>query len=70
MTDHDTTAHTTDPIHHADDDAAGHEGHETDTPGPVDWRMWGVGVLGVVAALVVVAAWVIATGFVFFDQLA
>ena len=32
--------------------------------------MWGVGALGVVVALAIVAAWVIATGFVFFDQLA
>jgi len=32
--------------------------------------MWGVGVVGVVAALIVVACFVVSTGFVFFDQLA
>ncbi len=75
MTDHDmgdadAAAHAPDPIHHADDHAAGHDDHEADTLGPIDWRMWGIGALGVVAALAVAAAWVIATGFVFFDQLA
>ncbi len=70
MTDQDATLHTTDPIDHADDHAAGHDDHEADTLGPVGWRMWGVGALGVVVALAIVAAWVIATGFVFFDQLA
>ena len=35
------------------------------TLGPIAWRMWGVGVLGVVAALIVVAAFVVATDFVF-----
>jgi hypothetical protein len=31
--------------------------------------MWGAGVLGVIAALAVVATFVISTGFVFLDQL-
>ncbi len=35
------------------------------TLGPIAWRMWGVGVLGVVAALIIVAAFVVATDFVF-----
>lgn len=63
MSDHDASAHAPDPVHHAD-------GHDAGTLGPIDWRMWGVGVLGVVAALAVVACWVLATSFVFLDQLA
>jgi hypothetical protein len=43
----------------------GDHGHAADTLGPVDWRMWGIGILGVVAALIVVAGFVAATGFVF-----
>jgi hypothetical protein len=71
MSDHDASAHVPDPAHHADDHDAGHDDHhEADALGPIDWRMWGVGVLGVVAALAVVAAWVLATSFVFLDQLA
>ncbi len=70
MSDHSTTAH------HADAADAGHgaghedeHGHAADTLGPIDWRMWGVGVVGVIAALIVVATFVISTGFVFLDQL-
>ncbi len=33
--------------------------------GPIDWRMWSVGVIGVIAALAVVAGWAIATDFAF-----
>jgi len=71
MSDHDSTAH------HADTADAGHDaghpdehGHAADSLGSFDWRMWGVGVVGVVAALIVVACFVVSTGFVFFDQLA
>ena len=46
---------------HGDDD----HGHAGDTLGPIDWPMWGVGVLGVVLALAVVAGFVLATGFSF-----
>ena len=70
---------THDPDQHgsADAAAAGHDdghdthggGHDThgggEALGPIDWRMWGVGVLGVVAALIVTAGFVVATGFVF-----
>ena len=61
--------------HGADHDAghgAGHDdhGHDGEPLGPIDWRMWGVGVAGVIAALAVVAAFVIATQFVFLDLVA
>lgn len=55
------------PAHDAGHDDA--HGHAADTLGPIDWRMWGVGLLGVVAALIVVAMFVVSTGFVFFDRL-
>lgn len=61
-----------------DADAAGHgaashgaasdhdeHGHAADSLGPIDWRMWGAGVLGVVAGLVTMAAMVAGTGFTF-----
>ncbi len=69
MSDHDTT-----PAHdpgaptdaHDDGHGGGHgEHHDGGTLGPIAWRMWGVGILGVVAALFVVAAMVVATDFVF-----
>ncbi len=68
MSDHDTTAghaDTADPSH----DAGYHDegGHAADTLGPIDWTMWMVGVVGVVAALIVVACVVVSTGFTFFD---
>ncbi len=45
----------------------GHDdhGHEGMGLGPIDWRMWAVGVVGVVAALIVTAGFVVATGFQF-----
>jgi hypothetical protein len=62
MSDHATTA-AHDAGHHDE------HGHAADTLGPIDWKMWGAGVLGVIAALAVVATFVISTGFVFLDQL-
>ena len=64
MSDHDATAATAD---HADAHATGHDehGHAADTLGPIDWTMWGVGLVGVISALIVVAGFVVATGFVF-----
>jgi len=54
---------------HGTADAGGHghdaHGHEADSLGPVDVRMWSAGLLGVVAALLIVAAFVAATGFAF-----
>ncbi len=53
--------------HHADAHDGGDDEHGpgTDTLGPFDWTMWGVGVLGVIAALIVTAGFVAATGFAF-----
>jgi len=61
------------PDQHASSPAAaddhGHDAHghapDGERLGPVDWRMWGVGVLGVIAALLVTVGFVVATGFVF-----
>jgi len=47
------------------DGGHGHDAHGGESLGPIDWRMWGVGVLGVVAALIVTAGFVVATGFAF-----
>jgi hypothetical protein len=66
MSDHDPA-----PAHHADAHDAGHDsghgdhGHDEGSLGPVDWPMWGAGVLGVVAAIVTTVAVVAATKFVF-----
>ena len=48
-------------------DGHGHDdhGHAQEPLGPIDWPMWGIGVLGVVLALAVIAAMVLATGFNF-----
>ncbi len=47
------------------DGGHGHDAHGGEALGPIDWRMWGVGVLGVVAALIVTAGFVVATSFAF-----
>jgi len=68
-TDHDTHApasaldSATD--HGGDQGGHGHDehGHGGDALGPIDWKMWGVGVVGVIVALIVVAGFVLATGF-------
>jgi hypothetical protein len=47
-------------------DGHGHDAHGgIEALGPIDWTMWGVGVLGVAAALLVAAGFVIATSFSF-----
>ncbi|MCJ7709510.1 MAG: hypothetical protein MUQ32_01640 [Chloroflexi bacterium] len=46
-------------------DGHGHDDHGGETLGPIDWRMWGAGVVGVVSALIVVAGFVAATDFSF-----
>jgi hypothetical protein len=48
---------------HGDDH--GEHGHTADTLGPIDTKMWGVGLVGVIAAVVIVACFVLATGFSF-----
>lgn len=49
------------------DDGHGHDdhAHAPEALGQVDWSMWGVGLLGVAAALAVMAGFVVATGFSF-----
>lgn len=48
-------------------DGHGHDDHAhgSDALGPVDWTMWGVGAVGVLIAIAVAAAFVMATGFAF-----
>ena len=58
--------HATAPEHAAAHDAAHDEHHDDATLGPIDWPMWGAGVLGVVVAGIIVAAMVVATDFSFF----
>ncbi len=69
MSDHSTTAHA--DTANAGHDAGHHDehAHAADPLGPIAWKMWGVGVVGVVAALIVVACFAVSTGFVFVDQL-
>ena len=55
---------------HAAAQAADDHGHDDHANGgmglgPFDYRMWAVGIVGVVAALVITAAFVAATGFQF-----
>ena len=57
---HGSTADHGDSGHGHDDHAHGGVGL-----GPVDWPMWGVGMLGILAALAVVWAMVLGTGFSF-----
>jgi hypothetical protein len=55
-------AHT-DAAGHADPDGHGDHGdHSADALGPIDWRMWIVGAFGVLVALVIIGAFVVATG--------
>ena len=68
MTSHDAhpaPAHGSAPANPAPGDGHGEHGHAADTLGPVDVRMWAVGVLGVIAAVVVTAGLVVATSFRF-----
>ena len=50
-----------------DDGAHGHDdhGHGGMALGPIDWRMWGAGVAGLVVAVIITAAFVVATSFSF-----
>ncbi|MEO5964143.1 MAG: hypothetical protein ABIR11_01665 [Candidatus Limnocylindrales bacterium] len=49
------------------DGGHGHDdhGHGSGELGPIDWRMWAVGVIGVIVALIVTAGFVFATSFAF-----
>jgi hypothetical protein len=53
------------PDDHGDGHGHDDHAHASETLGPIDWTMWGVGILGVVLALAVVAGMVLATGFSF-----
>jgi ABC-type Zn2+ transport system substrate-binding protein/surface adhesin len=50
---------------HGDDHGHDDHGHPAEALGPVDWAMWGAGVLGVVVGLIVTAGLVLATSFSF-----
>jgi hypothetical protein len=58
--------HASAPDHGESHDAGHDDHHDGGSLGPIDWPMWGAGVLGVAVAAVVIAATVIATDFVFF----
>jgi hypothetical protein len=62
MSDHATTAAHGD----AHDDGHG-DHHAADTLGPIDWPMWLMGVVGVLAAIAVLVAIAVATQFNFAD---
>jgi hypothetical protein len=71
MSDLDTAPAHDGTAHHPDAPDAGHaDDHDGGILGPIAWRMWGVGILGVVVALIVVAAFVIATDFGFLTPVA
>ncbi len=48
---------------HGDDHGHDDHAHASEALGPVDWRMWGVGVLGVIVALIVTAGLVAASAY-------
>jgi ABC-type Zn2+ transport system substrate-binding protein/surface adhesin len=62
---HSATDHGTAHAGAGHGDAHDDHGHAADTLGPIDVRMWGVGIVGVIVALVVAAGFVAATSFVF-----
>ncbi len=66
-TDHGSSSDHSAHAAHAHGTGHGHDdhGHAADTLGPIDWKMWGAGLIGVVAALAVLVAVVLATGFSF-----
>lgn len=64
MSDTDHGAHGAAEAHDTGHDEHGH-GHGADALGPINWRMWLVGVVGVATAAIVVAGFVLATGGVF-----
>ncbi len=54
------------PAHEPDDAGHGHAGHDehgdhAETLGPIDWRAWGAGLLGVGAGVVVAACLYLST---------
>ena len=62
------TSHAVEGSHGSATDHGGDHGHDDhahtgEALGPIDWPMWGVGVLGVIVALIVTAGLVAASGF-------
>jgi ABC-type Zn2+ transport system substrate-binding protein/surface adhesin len=62
------TSHAVEGSHGSATDHGGDHGHDdhahaSEELGPIDWQMWGVGVLGVIVALIVTAGLVAASGF-------
>ncbi len=50
---------------HGGDHGHDDHGHASETLGPIDWTMWGVGVLGVIVGLIITAGLALATNFSF-----
>jgi len=50
---------------HGDDHGHDDHGHPIEALGPIDWAMWGAGVLGVVVGLIMTVGLVLATNFSF-----
>jgi ABC-type Zn2+ transport system substrate-binding protein/surface adhesin len=68
MSDTDHGAHDAAAAHGTGhDDGHGHDehGHAADKLGPIDWRMWSIGVLSLIVALAMAASFAMATGFNF-----
>jgi ABC-type Zn2+ transport system substrate-binding protein/surface adhesin len=62
------TSHAVEGTHgstadHGEDHGHDDHAHGSEALGPVDWPMWGIGVLGVVVALIVTAGLASASGF-------
>jgi ABC-type Zn2+ transport system substrate-binding protein/surface adhesin len=62
------SSHAVEGPHGSAADHGGDHGHDDhahggDALGPIDWPMWGVGVLGVIVALIVTAGLAAASGF-------
>jgi hypothetical protein len=61
------TSHAVEGAHgsaedHGEDHGHDDHAHAGGTLGPIDWPMWGIGVLGVIVALIITAGLVAASG--------
>ena len=56
-------ARTVPTADHGEDHGHDDHAHGSEALGPIDWPMWGVGVLGVIVALIVTAGLAAASGF-------
>jgi hypothetical protein len=62
------TSHSVEGVHGSTADHGEGHGHDdhahvAEPLGPIDWSMWGVGALGVIAGLVIAAGFWAASGF-------